>query len=153
MAVVSLAPERRPPREYALICVPICISFAYELFPLQKALVLSQLCPAETVYSSLCQPWGHTHSSGHSLTPLTSAPQYPQVVLSQPFTYPSFKAATRLLEPGDLRRLVAVRRRLRAEGFSFAFSGTWSFGKCSPELPEAKFISPGPGGRRDPGDD
>lgn len=56
MAVVSLAPERRHPRALALICIPICISFAHELFPLQKAEVLpsySQLKLSTPVFANL----------------------------------------------------------------------------------------------------
>ena len=45
--------------------------------------------------------------------------------------------------------------REETEGKAVLFRLLWDveFWKMFPELPEAKFISPCPGGRRDPGDD
>lgn len=43
--VAVASPKRRPPRTQALLCVPICISFAWQLFPLPEEEVPQPLPP------------------------------------------------------------------------------------------------------------
>lgn len=112
----------------------------------------SRLLPAETFCSRLCQPRRRAGSSGHSRAPLAAAPGTfgPSPVPASPRP-PETPAGFE--EPRHVRRLLAGGREAEGRGVLFRLLWDVEFWKMFPELPEAKFISPGPGGRRDPGDD